>query len=149
MASAKGIYVDPSALRCLYIHEERSRAFCSWRKRQPGGLLITLFGRAELVNSISLAIFRGYVTREVGSAALSDLDEDIQEGRLVLTDLLWRLAMDRAADMSATYTPTLGTRALDVLHVASAQVLDCRRFVSYDDRQVALAKAAGLRLVRP
>ena len=48
-----------------------------------------------------------------------------------------------------TVTPTLGTSSLDVLHVASAQVLGCRRFVSYDERQLALAKAAGLRVLRP
>jgi predicted nucleic acid-binding protein len=148
VASAERVYVDPSALRCLYVHDHRSRVFCGWRARTSGALPLTLFGRAELVNSIALAVFRRDITADAGEAARSDLDSDIREGRLVLSDLLWRRALDRAADLSREHTPKLGTRALDVLHVASALALDCRHFVTFDDRQSALARVAGLRMVR-
>lgn len=43
----------------------------------------------------------------------------------------------------------LGTRTLDVLHVASAVALGAQRFVTYDIRQAALAKAVGLRVLAP
>jgi hypothetical protein len=36
-----------------------------------------------------------------------------------------------------------------VLHVASAETLGCRTFVTYDNRQALLAKAIGLRILRP
>jgi predicted nucleic acid-binding protein len=108
-----------------------------------------LFGRAELVNGIALAVFRKDIDEQAGRAALADLAQDFEDGRLFLTDLLWRLALERAADLSQAHTPTLGTRSLDVLHVASDQILGCKRFVSYDERQLALAKAAGLRVLRP
>lgn len=149
MASAEQIYVDPSALRCLYLHDDRSRTFCAWRARTRGALPLTPFGRAEIVNSISLAILRGDVTAATAQAALDDFDDDIADGRLSLTDLLWRAALDRAAELSRGHTPRLGTRSLDVLHVASAQVLGCRHFVTYDGRQLALARAAGLRVSQP
>jgi predicted nucleic acid-binding protein len=42
----------------------------------------------------------------------------------------------------------LGTRTLDVLHVACALELKLRRFLSFDERQQQLAAAVGLRLVR-
>jgi predicted nucleic acid-binding protein len=143
------VYVDPSALRASYVHDQRSRAFCGWRAKTRRALPVTLFGRAELVNGIALAVFRKDIDEKAGRAALADLAQDFEDGRLFLTDLLWRLALERAADLSQAHTPTLGTRALDVLHVASAQVLGCKRFVSYDERQLALAKAAGLRVLRP
>ena len=149
MAIAERTYVDPSALRCLFVHDDRSRAFCTWRARTKGALPVTLFGRAELVNSIALAVFRGHISAEAGRSAQTELDQDVSEGRLRLTDLLWRLALDQSAELSRTHTAKLGTRALDVLHVASALVLGCRRFVTYDDRQAALARAAGLRVLRP
>lgn len=149
MASAEGIYVDPNALRCLYVHDERSRRFCAWRARTKGGLAITAFGRAELVNGISLAVFRHDITPAVGREALDDLDADVTAGRLVLDDLLWRQALDRATALSRTHTPHLGTRTLDVLHVASATVLGCTRFVTYDTRQAALARAVRLRVLQP
>ena len=38
-------------------------------------------------------------------------------------------------------------RSLDLLHVAAAHVTSCTRFVSGDDRQLAVAKASGLEVV--
>lgn len=149
MASADETYVDPSALRRLYVYDLRSRAFCAWRAKVGGSLPLTHHGRAELVNSICLAIFRDDLTPNVGEAALADVDDDLAEGRLFLADVPWRRALDRAAELSRTHTPALGTRTLDVLHVASAVVLRCQRFVTYDDRQAALAKAVGLRVSSP
>jgi hypothetical protein len=40
-----------------------------------------------------------------------------------VADLLWRVALDHAADLNRARTPKLGTRALDVLPVASALAL--------------------------
>lgn len=149
MATAETIYVDPSALRCLFVHEARSRAFCAWRDRHRGALPLTLFGRAELENSVALAVFRGDLTVAAGQAALGDLDADLTSGRLFVADLLWRRALDRSVELSRKHTAALGTRALDVLHVASALTLDCKRFVTYDARQDRLARAVGLRVSAP
>jgi len=55
----------------------------------------------------------------------------------------------KATELSRQHTPILGTRTLDVLHVASAQILGMRSFATYDERQSALAKAVGFRVVRP
>jgi predicted nucleic acid-binding protein len=43
----------------------------------------------------------------------------------------------------------LGTRSLDVLHVATAVTLGAKHFVTYDERQGALAKVVGLTLLAP
>lgn len=149
MATADQTYLDPSALRSVYIHDGRSRVFCAWRSRIRGALPLTPFGRAELVNSIALAVFRGDISDTAGEAALRDLDEDIERGRLFVADLLWRKALERSVELSRTQTAKLGTRTLDVLHVASAEVLGCRHFVTYDQRQAKLAKAVGLRVIAP
>lgn len=149
MASADSIYVDPSALRRQYVHDQHSRAFCSWRARQRGPLTLTLHGRAELVNSICLGIFRKDISRSAGEAALADVDQDLATGRLSLADVPWRRVFERAEELSRAHTPTHGTRTLDVMHVASALVLGCRKLVTYDERQALLARAAGLRLAKP
>ena len=149
MPSADRIYVDPSALRSLYVHDDRSVRFCKWRKRVGGSLPITRFGRAEMVNSIGLAVHRGFIGATDAQNALLDLNSDLEEGRLVLVDALWRRALDLATELSMRHTAELGTRSLDVLHVASAVTLESKHFVSYDKRQAALAKAAGLKLLAP
>ena len=71
------------------------------------------------------------------------------EGRLSLLDVLWRRTLDLAAQLSMQHPAIFGTRTLDVLHVATATILEAKCFVSYDDRHAALAKAAGLRVVAP
>ena len=149
MASADKTYVDPSALRRLYVHDARSRAFCTWFGRTRGALPLTLHGKAELINSIELAVFRGDIAVDLAEAALADLDSDLIEGRLALADTPWRRALDRSAELSRAFTSRLGTRTLDVLHVACALELGCRVFVTYDERQAALAHALKLRVLRP
>ena len=149
MASADKTYVDPSALRRLYVHDQRSRAFCAWIARLRGALPLTLHGKAEVVNSIELAVFRQDITVAMAEGALADLASDLKDGRLAMADLPWRRALDRAAELSRIYTPSLRTRTLDVLHVASALELGSRAFVTYDERQAALAKAVSLQVARP
>lgn len=149
MASAERTYVDPSALRSLYVHDDRSARFCTWRRRVGGCLPITRFGRAELVNSIHLAVHRKQIDQRLAGGAIADFDADVREGRLAIVDVLWRRTLDLAAQLSTQHTAVLGTRTLDVLHVATAVTLEARRFVSYDERQAALAHAAGLRVVAP
>lgn len=149
MANAERTYVDPSALRSSYVHDDRSLRFCGWRRRIGGALPITRFGRAELVNAIQLAVHRGILSTADAQSALADLEADVREGNLILVDALWRHTLDLAADLSAQYTPALGTRALDVLHVATAVALEMTHFVSYDDRQLALARAVKLRVLTP
>lgn len=77
------------------------------------------------------------------------LDDDFEQGRLVQVDLLWRAALKRAAELSRRHTRVLGTRSLDVLHVASALELGFRVFISVDTRQQNLVKAVGLKLLVP
>jgi hypothetical protein len=54
-------------------------------------------------------------------------------------------AMDTEAQrLSARWSAKLGTRSLDILQVAAALVLEADSFLTFDDRQKKLAKAAGL-----
>lgn len=149
MASAERTYVDPSALRCLYLHDGRSPRFCRWRQRLRGSLPFTRFGRAEIVNSLWLAVNRKLIDASTAQVAVADLDADVAEGRLGLVDALWRRTLDTAADLSQAHTAKLGTRSLDVLHVATALVMESTHFVSYDARQLALASAVGFKVLSP
>lgn len=149
MAGAEAVYADPSALLKLYLHQPESAAMNAWRRRARGALALTLPGRAEIVNGICLAAFRGAISAEARDDALASFDEDVAAGRYVPADLLWRAALQRAADLSRKHTGTLGCRTLDVLHVASALELRLARFLTFDARQRMLARAVGLRLVAP
>lgn len=145
--TAEEVYADPSALARLYLHAAGSREMTGWRARTRGALPVTHHGRTEIVNAICRVRFLGHLDDAGLTEALGDLDADFVEGRLHQVDILWRSAMNQAAALSRQHTPTLGTRALDVLHVACALELKLRRFLTFDERQQRLAVAAGLRLV--
>lgn len=149
MATADPFYADPSALLKLYLNEPESRAMAAWRAKHGGALAVTLHGRVEMVNALGLAAYRRLISDRVLAAALAALDDDFEAGRLVVADVLWRSALKRAGDLSRQHTRVLGTRSLDVLHVACALELNRRRFVTFDDRQAKLAEAAGLKVIVP
>ena len=146
-ANVENTYADPSALLKLYLHEPESRAMTAWRARLRGPLAVTLFGRVEIVNGIGLALARGYLPQSAHKAALAALDDDFTQGRVVLADISWRVALRLADEISRKRTPPLACRALDILHVASALTLKCRHFLTFDVRQRKLAEATGLKPV--
>lgn len=145
--NAAEVYVDPSALTRLYLHEEGSREMAVWRARTRGALPVTHHGRTEIINALCRAAFLGHLETEALAEALTDFSTDFAEGRLHQADILWRSALDRAGELSRKHTPSLGTRSLDVLHVACALELKLRRFLTFDIRQQQLAKITGLRVI--
>jgi len=146
--TAEEVYVDPSALARLYLHQSGSREICAWRAKIAGTLPVTHHGRTEMINAICRSVFLGHLDETGLEEALADVAADFSSGRLHQADILWRAALNRAAELSRHHTPKLGTRALDVLHVACALELKLRHFLTFDERQQKIAVASGLKLVR-
>ena len=146
--TAEDVYVDPSALCRLYLNQPGLRELSDWRRRIGGSLPVTHHGRTEVVNGICRAAFAGQLGEPEMLEALGEVEADFADGRLHQADLLWRAALNRAGELSRKHTSKLGTRALDVLHVACALELKLRHFLTFDDRQAKLATATGLKLVK-
>jgi predicted nucleic acid-binding protein len=144
---AAEVYVDPSGLARLYIHQAGSREMSAWRGRISGTLAVTHHGRVEIINAICRAAFVGHLSEKAASEALADFVADFAEGRLRQAEILWRAALNRAAALAQSHTPRLGTRSLDVLHVACALELKSRHFLTFDERQQKLASAVGLKTI--
>jgi len=53
----------------------------------------------------------------------------------------------KAADLSSAHAIATKCRSLDLLHVAAAAILGCRALATFDTRQAAAAKKAGLAIV--
>lgn len=143
--TADRVYVDPSALARLYLHQAGSRAMAAWRAKVRGALAVTHHGRTEVINAICRAAFLRQVDEKGWTEALADFEADFEAGNLHQADILWRAALNHAAELSREYTPKLGTRSLDVLHVACALELKSRYFLTFDERQQQLAAVVGLR----
>ncbi len=80
--TADEVYVDPSALTPLYIHEARSRKISAWRARVGGALPVTHHGRTEIINAICRVAFLGHLGENGLMEALADFADDFAHGRL-------------------------------------------------------------------
>jgi predicted nucleic acid-binding protein len=100
----------------------------------------------ELRNALRLRVFRAEITPAQRDASLNAMLTDLSGGLLAVVVPPLAEVMIEAERLSALHSETLGTRSLDVLHVASALVLGRNEFLTFDNRQGALARAAGLKV---
>lgn len=77
---------------------------------------------------------------------IAAIEADAKAGAFAETPIPWAEVFAAAEELSAAHTGKLGTRASDVLHVASAVVLGSRKFFTFDARQKTLAVRAGLKV---
>jgi hypothetical protein len=79
-------------------------------------------------------------------AALCRLAGMVKRGALKEVVLDMDIAMDRARQLAVAHADRVGARAIDLLHVACALLLQSEVFLTFNQRQSELAKAEGLRV---
>jgi len=139
-------YVDSSALVAIYVPERFSKTARQSVRAVPQ-IPFTQLHELEVRNAFELLVGRALITREECRAIQAQLDADLDSQRLARVSLDLDRVFTSASDLSLRYTAKVLTRSLDLLHVAAAQAMKCRRLVSADDRQLRVAKAAGLAVV--
>lgn len=140
-------YVDTSAMVKLYYPEPESDCVSTWVREQDHALLYSRLHEIELRNALALKVFRGEL-EAVGKTEIAHaLADDLRSDVLTRPVLDWENVFSVAVRLSETHTAKIGSRSLDLLHVAAAVACGCRGFLTFDDRQRTLAAAAGLELV--
>jgi len=140
-------YFDTSVVTKWYLPEPDSAAALRVRARFAPPAVLTHLHRVELVTAWHLKVFRHEIAKEIIGQAWSHVEDDVAAGLWQLPDYDPVDVYSRAESLSRRYTSILGARSLDILHVAAAVVLDASAFVTHDDRQARLAKAAGLPVI--
>jgi predicted nucleic acid-binding protein len=105
---------------------------------------LTQWQELEVKNAIRLKSFRAEITTAEMNQSISAFDQDIATGRWLRPVYTAATVEQKADDLSPVHSPTIGCRTLDIIHVAAALVLGIKEFVTFDVRQGALAKKAGL-----
>lgn len=139
-------YADTSFLFSLYVQDANTLQATRLGGSLAAAFVLTSLQRYELRNAFRLAVFRGDIAAEECQRLLEMVEADIKSGALVETPVAWAEVYAEAEALSAARTEKLGTRAFDVLHVAAAAALGAKDFYTFDVRQRALAKKAGMKV---
>ena len=105
---------------------------------------LTQWQALEVKNAIRLKAFRNEITPTQMTQSIAAFEQDIATGRWQRPVYAVSAVEQRAEELSAGHSAVLGCRTLDIIHVAAALVIGTRDFVTFDGRQAAMAKQAGL-----
>jgi predicted nucleic acid-binding protein len=138
-------YADTGFLVSLYGRDANSAAARASVKTRPV-FLITRLLELEFSTAIELRVFRKEWARPDAEQVLAAFLSH-QAAGLFRAEPLSPEIWDAALVLSRRYSATLGTRSLDLLHVASARVLRADVFFSFDERPRDAAKSQKLRVL--
>lgn len=141
------VYVDTSVMVKLYIKEEYSQAVSAWIRANDEAIPKTVFHELEFTNAIKLKQFRDEMTNSEAETVLGRFSQHETDGIFYRPAINWPDAFARSITLSRNHTETIGSRSLDVIHVALALSMGADRFFTFDEKQLQLVSAAGLRAV--
>jgi predicted nucleic acid-binding protein len=139
------VYLDTGCLVKLYYPERESAAVAAAVFGEPNAF--TVLHELEIVTAMQLKVFRREAQPGQVLAALELAQEDLVAGKLVESPTDWRSTLLEAVRLAQTHAAVTGCRSLDTLHCALAKAIGPNAFLSSDERQIKLARAAGLRVV--
>lgn len=142
------LWLDTSVLVSLYVPEARSERVSRLVQRVGEPILFSQLHELEFANALRLRLFRREAKPKAVAATLARIEEDLHEGVLRRAAIEWPGTFSKALELSKRFTPRVGSRSLDLLHVAAAVLARSDRFATADRRQGAIARRAGLKTTR-
>ena len=127
-----------AATECFEQHDEDLFLWTPWHRVEVSNAL-RQFARGDQ------PVLREADARRI----IHRLETDVRAGYFQHIEADWRNVLRNAYEISATHGFSVACRSADLLHVSYADALRAELFVSFDDDQVALARAAGLEALRP
>ena len=142
------IFADASFLVSLYLPIDRFSAQARATAASfQDAVAYPLLTEVELNNTVWRAVGEKRIPAQLARALLRDVNRDLIAGFLQHCGLDCVTHYRKAMELSEEYAAQFLTRALDVLHVAAACLLETPLFASFDERQRKLAASAGLKLL--
>ncbi len=138
------LYVDTSVIVRLYVKEKHSLDASNWLKENNEAIPLTVFHELEFNNAINLKEFRGEITRDKTLLITARFADHESKGIYYRPQISWADTFKYAVDLSRKHSRKTGSRALDILHVASALSMKADRFLTLDERQSRLVSLAGI-----
>ena len=139
------LYLDTSALLKLYLLEAGSSAVQARIVAQDLPLPVWEIQELEFVIALRLKAFWGELLPDQAEAQIARFEDRRRRGQYVYPDIDRSELLNTFRRLSRE-TPRLGCRTMDILHVACALWISASEFLSFDQRQITLARHAGLKV---
>lgn len=137
-------YADSSFIISLLRIDANHEAAMRYMARSDETLAFNPLQRVELRNALRNAQALGQLTESERRLAFRQIEQDLQAGLLIHTPVKWSDVFRLADELSDKHAARDGQRTIDLLHVALAIECGAKTFLSFDQRQRQLAKAASL-----
>jgi predicted nucleic acid-binding protein len=137
-------YFDSAVIVKLYVRETTSSDAIRLVRAYVAPCCLTQWQALEVKNAIRLKAFRKEITAEEMNQSIAAFEQDIIGGRWQRPVYAAATVEQKADELSASHSAVLGCRTLDIIHVAAAVVIGAKDFITFDGRQGAVAKKAGL-----
>ncbi len=141
------IYFDTSAIIKLYYPELESEKLSKWTIENQIVIALSHFHRLEINNAFALKVFRREITTEQYDGLMECLAADRVSGIFKDLHADWDRIFNKGVEIAGRHTRNFGNRSLDIMHVALAMETGHEKMVTFDNRQVELAKANGLEVI--
>ncbi len=138
------VYIDSGIIVKSYVFETDSPEAVAIIEAAGDPLIFSHVHAVEIPNAIRLKRFRKEITMAQEAVAIRMFRADVDTGRLAKPAYDLAEVFIRAEWLSARYSGNIGTRSLDILHVAAALECHCSGLASFDERQRKIATLAGL-----
>jgi predicted nucleic acid-binding protein len=139
------VYADSSFIVALYLQQPSSATSVAFMQRHGEPVPFTPWHRLEVRNAIRLAVFNRMIDLSQSKTQLKQMDADLRdETLLVHTPVDWVAVLHQADKLGEAYAEDFGCRSSDLFHVATALDFGFELFLTFDERQKKVAKAAGL-----
>jgi hypothetical protein len=137
-------YFDSALIVKLYVNEATSPDAIRLVSAYTAPYWLTQWQALEVKNAIRLKAFRKEISSAEMNQSIAAFEQDIATGRWHRPVFAAATVEQKADELSASHSAVLGCRTLDIIHVAAAVVIGAREFVTFDERQGAMAKQVGL-----
>ena len=141
-------YADTSAIAALYLLQSTSHRAIEVVDSLTEPLPLTPFLVLELRNALNLAVRRDEISMSQRDEIWNCFEGDINRGGFFNVALSPEEIYRVARELSDRHSAAMGTRTLDLLHLAAAKILKVKNLLTFDERQAQAGKKEGFRLLR-
>lgn len=140
-------YIDSAIFVKAFVLEEDSASAVALLERIGEPFAYSHLHEIEVPNAIRLKQFRREITKAQATAAIRIFKAEVDAGRFARIDYDLGTVFMRAEALSVKFSGEIGTRSLDLWHVAAALEAGCNTFASYDTRQRHAAELSKLEVI--